>query len=85
MIGCSTAWALVFGAMALYTTPDGNKVMEIGLVAVLFGLACFPNSIAWALFGRAMATFLEDDRNRFWFNIGMALLLVVSVVPTLFE
>ena len=44
-----------------------------------------PNGIAWALFGRGIAGFLADDRRRQWFNIGMAVLLVVSVTPTLFE
>jgi threonine/homoserine/homoserine lactone efflux protein len=78
------AWAIVFAAMALYTTAAGNKVVEIGLIAVLFGLVCFPNGIVWTLFGRAIAGFLDNDTHRRWFNIGMAVLLVVSVLPTMF-
>ncbi|MEX2318262.1 MAG: LysE family translocator [Bauldia sp.] len=78
------AWAIVFGGMALYTTAGGNKVFEIGLFAVLFGLICLPNGVVWTLFGRAIAGFLENDVQRRWFNIGMAVLLVVSVVPTMF-
>lgn len=78
------AWAIVFGAMALYTTVGGNKVVEIGLIAVLFGLVCLPNGAVWALFGRAIAGFLADDTQRRWFNIGMAVLLVVSALPGLF-
>jgi threonine/homoserine/homoserine lactone efflux protein len=79
------AWAMGIGALALFTTASGNKVLEIGVIAALFGLACIPNGFAWALFGRAIAGFLADDRYRLWFNIGMALLLVLSVIPTLFE
>ena len=78
------AWAIVFGGMALYTTAGGDKVFEIGLFAVLFGLVCLPNGVVWTLFGRAIAGFLENDVQRRWFNIGMAVLLVVSVVPTMF-
>jgi threonine/homoserine/homoserine lactone efflux protein len=78
------AWAIVFAAMALYTTAAGNKVFEIGLIAVLFGLVCFPNGVVWTLFGRAIAGFLDNDTHRRWFNIGMAVLLVVSVLPTMF-
>jgi threonine/homoserine/homoserine lactone efflux protein len=78
------AWAIVFAAMALYTTAAGNKVVEIGLIAVLFGLVCFPNGVVWTLFGRAIAGFLDNDTHRRWFNIGMAVLLVVSVLPTMF-
>jgi threonine/homoserine/homoserine lactone efflux protein len=78
------AWAIVFGAMALYTTVGGNKVLEIGLIAVLFGLICLPNGVVWAVFGRAIAGFLADDTQRRRFNIAMAVLLVVSAVPGLF-
>jgi threonine/homoserine/homoserine lactone efflux protein len=51
---------------------------------VLFGLVCFPNGVVWTLFGRAIAGFLDNDTHRRWFNIGMAVLLVVSVLPTMF-
>lgn len=78
------AWAILFAAMALYTTAAGNKVLEIGLIAVLFGLVCLPNGVVWTLFGGAIARFLEDETQRRWFNIAMAVLLVASVVPTLF-
>jgi threonine/homoserine/homoserine lactone efflux protein len=78
------AWAIVFGATALYTTTGGNKVFEIGLIAVLFGVICLPNGVVWALFGRAIAGYLQDDRRRFWFNLVMAVLLVVSVLPAMF-
>jgi threonine/homoserine/homoserine lactone efflux protein len=73
------------GALALFTTSTGSKVVEVGIIAALFGIVCLPNGVAWTLFGRAIAGFLQDDRNRLWFNIGMAILLILSVVPTLFE
>jgi threonine/homoserine/homoserine lactone efflux protein len=79
------AWAMGIGALALFTTDGGSKVFEVGVIALLFGVVCLPNGIAWTLFGRAIAGFLQNDRNRLWFNIGMASLLVLSVIPTLFE
>jgi threonine/homoserine/homoserine lactone efflux protein len=79
------AWAIIISALALFTSPTGNQLLEIGLVALLFGLVCIPNGIVWALFGKAIARFLDDDRHRRIFNIVMALLLIASVVPTLFE
>lgn len=79
------AWAMIFGAMALFTTEGGNKPLQVGIIAVLFGALCLPNGFVWALFGRAIAGFLADDRQRFWFNVVMAVLLVLSVVPSLFE
>jgi threonine/homoserine/homoserine lactone efflux protein len=79
------AWAMIFGAMALFTTEGGNKPLQVGVIAVLFGALCLPNGIVWALFGRAIAGFLADDRQRFWFNVVMAVLLILSVIPSLFE
>ena len=78
------AWALVLGATALFTTPGGDPVVEIGVMALMFGLVCLPNGIVWALFGKAIARFLSDDRRRRIFNVSMAVLLVASVLPALF-
>jgi threonine/homoserine/homoserine lactone efflux protein len=78
------AWAIVLGGLALFTTEGGDKVFEIGLFALLFGLACVPNGIVWALFGSAIARFLANDHWRRRFNIAMAVILVVSTVPTMF-
>lgn len=80
------AWAMILGAMALFTASDGSgHVLQVAGMAVIFGALCLPNGFVWALFGRAIAGFLADDRQRFWFNIGMAVLLVASAVPSLFE
>ena len=78
------AWALMFGATALFTTPTGDPWAEVGAIAVAFGLVCLPNGAVWCLFGTAIARFLADDRRRQVFNIIMAVLLVASVVPALF-
>jgi len=78
-------WAMFIGALALFTTTSGNRPLQVALIAALFGLACLPNGVAWALFGRSIAGYLQNDRVRFWFNLVMAALLIVSVVPTLFE
>jgi threonine/homoserine/homoserine lactone efflux protein len=72
--------------MALFISGNGGShVLEIAVMAIIFGALCVPNGFVWALFGRAIAGFLADDRQRFWFNIVMAALLVISAVPSLFE
>jgi threonine/homoserine/homoserine lactone efflux protein len=77
------AWAILFAGTALFVTANGNRVLQVGLIAVLFGLVTLPNGIVWALFGRAIAGFLQDDTRRRWFNITMAILLVASALPAL--
>ncbi|MCB1496756.1 MAG: LysE family translocator [Bauldia sp.] len=77
------AWALVLGAATLFTTPGGDPIAEIAVMAAMFGLVCLPNGVVWCLFGTAIARFLSDTRRRRIFNVTMAVLLVVSVIPTL--
>ena len=79
------AWAIIIGALALYTSPAATRSCRSALIAVLFGLVCVPNGVVWCLFGRAIAGFLEDDRRRRWFKSAMAILLVALGIPTLFE
>lgn len=78
------AWAVMFGATAFFTSVGGDRVIEFGLMALMFSLLCVPILVVWCLFGAAIARFLDDDRRRRWFNMTMAVLLVASVVPTLF-
>ncbi len=75
------AWAIVFGAMGLFLTEGGNTLVQVAVIAFVFGALCVPNGIVWALFGRAIAGFLQDDTHRRWFNAVMAGLLVVSALP----
>ena len=77
------AWAIVFGMTALFTTAGGDPVLEIGTMALMFGVVCLPNCVVWCLFGTRIARFLSDDRRRRAFNVTMAALLVASVLPTL--
>lgn len=77
------AWAMALGSVPLFTTPEGNPLFEVTRIALIFALVCFPGVSAWCLFGRAIAGFLADPWRRRWFNAAMAVLLVVSVAPTL--
>jgi threonine/homoserine/homoserine lactone efflux protein len=79
------AWAMVIGGIALFTTTNSNPVVQVGAMALLFGLVCVPNCVTWCVFGTAIARYLANDRHRMVFNIAMAALLVLSVVPTVFE
>lgn len=78
------AWAMILGATAIFTTTGGDPFIEVGTIALMFGLVCLPNGIVWCLFGTAIARLLSDNRHRHVFNITMAVLLIASVVPVLF-
>ena len=78
------AWVMAVYAVATYTAP-AHYLLSVVIVAMVFGLVNIPCVGSWAVFGQAMRRFLADPRNLRAFNIIMALLLVASIWPILFE
>lgn len=78
------AWIMAVTAMALFV-PAGSPILSGVLVLVaVFALMSLPSAAAWCLFGTAISGFLDSDRRIAVFNALMALILVVSALPTLF-
>ncbi|WP_407528507.1 LysE family translocator [Methylobacterium oryzisoli] len=75
------AWIMALGAVTTYTTPQGDAVTEIVVIAVIFDLVCLPTVALWAGFGVVIGRVLErSPRGLRAFNVAMGLLLVLSVV-----
>jgi threonine/homoserine/homoserine lactone efflux protein len=53
------------------------------VIAVIFAVICLPSNFTWAGFGMALRGFLADPARLKWFNIGMGVLLVLTLVPML--
>ena len=78
------AWVMAVSAIAAYTTPAGHT-RSVLIVALAFGLVNLPSVSVWALFGSAMSATLHDPARARVFNTVMAVLLVASLAPILFE
>ena len=78
------AWIIAVGAIATYTTLNGDVVREVLFIAGVFTLVTFPTVALWTLFGTAIRRLLRSPRARTLFNWGMAALLVASLVPFAF-
>ena len=77
------AWTLALGALAAFTTPGldvGASLLEVGLLAVLFGVIAFVALVIWCLFGVVIARALRNPRRQKMFQLSLAALLAVSVV-----
>jgi threonine/homoserine/homoserine lactone efflux protein len=76
------AWVMAVTSIAAYTVPSAYvaSVFTVGLVYVLVNV---PSMSTWTLFGTGLRRFMSDPRQVRWFNIGMAVLLVVSLAPLL--
>jgi threonine/homoserine/homoserine lactone efflux protein len=72
---------IALGALAAFTTGEGEVVSQTAVIASVLAAACFASVAIWAGFGAAIARFLGSPRARKVFNWSMAGLLAVSLLP----
>ena len=77
-------WAMAVGAMTAYA-PAQHYLLNVVIVVLVFGLVNTPCIFAWTLFGVSMRRFLDRAAVLRGFNIAMAALLVLSLIPGLHE
>ena len=76
----ATFLAVVIGGVALYVRP-GHEWIDFPVMLVVMTVATVGAVTLWTGFGVALRRFLRDPARARIFNISMALLLVVSIVP----
>ncbi|CAN7335994.1 LysE family translocator [Pararhizobium sp. LjRoot235] len=76
------AWVMAVTAMATYTNEQ-SYLFSVAVVGVIFAIVNVPSVSTWAGFGSALRQWLSDPVRLKWFNITMAVLLVVSLWPML--
>jgi threonine/homoserine/homoserine lactone efflux protein len=76
------AWVMAISAMAAYTDP-GRYTLTVVVVALTFAIVGIPTLSTWAGFGSALREWLSHPVRLKWFNMIMAILLVLSLWPML--
>jgi threonine/homoserine/homoserine lactone efflux protein len=74
------AWAMALTATSVYTQPDAFY-LSVVIVALVFGAINLPSVGVWAGFGVGLRGFLAVPARLRVFNVAMAVLLALSVVP----
>lgn len=77
------AWIMAVGALALFVSPVEAALPAVIGIALVFAATALPSTVVWCLFGTAISRHLDSDRRVAIFNGAMALILVVSMIPTL--
>ncbi|MFA6264619.1 MAG: LysE family translocator [Pseudolabrys sp.] len=74
--------ALVMGlsVISIYVRPD-HRLDDVPIVLAVYAIATVATVVTWTGFGVALRGILTNPRHARTFNIVMALLLVVSIVP----
>ena len=76
------AWVMAVTAMATYTDPDAFY-FSVVMVGAVFAIVNVPSVSTWAGFGSVLREWLSVPPRLKWFNITMAILLVLSLWPML--
>ena len=76
------AWVMAVTAMATYTSEQ-RYLVSVLIVGAIFAIVNVPSVSTWAGFGSALRQWLSDPVRLKWFNITMAVLLVLSLWPML--
>ncbi|WNG19842.1 LysE family translocator [Cystobacter fuscus] len=79
------AWIMAAGAVTTYTSPDRDVLIESLLIAGIFAAVSFPCVALWASVGAALERLLREPLWLRVFNVTMAVLVVASVLPFVFE
>ena len=79
------AWVMAIGALVTYGASTGPTVPQVLMIALVFFVFGSPCTCAWLWIGASLKRLLTRPGTARAFNLGMALLLVISMVPTIIE
>lgn len=79
------AWIMATGAVAAYTSTASDIYVQVLFIALVFLLVSFPCLGSWLFFGVWLKRFLKDPLHQKIFNWCMASLLVISIIPIIYE
>ncbi len=79
------AWVMAMGAIAAFTLPNNPMLWQVTVIAFIFLLVAFPCVGIWLIFGIKLQQVFTNTQSQRVFNWLMASLLVVSILPTVFE
>mgnify|MGYP005988612231 CR=1 FL=1 len=78
-------WIKIITAMSVYVTSVEYATMQIMIITLIFFITVIISANSWALGGVILKKLIKSDVGIKRFNIIMAILLVLSIVPTIFE
>lgn len=79
------AWIVATGAIAAFTSSGGDLLTQQLIISLTFFIVSFPCVGVWLLFGSMLQNALNSQSHRRIFNLFMAGLLVLSVLPVMHE
>ena len=78
------AISVTLSTITAYTGASDTPTFDLVIILSLFFLVTVGSTVAWTIAGEYIGKFLKKDRTRRLFNISMAAILVVSLLPVIF-
>jgi threonine/homoserine/homoserine lactone efflux protein len=75
-------WVMAMTAAAAYSNPE-RYIVTMPLIALAFAIVNIPSASIWTGFGSVLREWLSHPGRLKWFNISLAVLLVLSLWPML--
>ncbi|HEY2144638.1 MAG TPA: LysE family translocator [Steroidobacteraceae bacterium] len=78
-------WVVALGVVTTYTAVNQTlplQIVALSAIALVITVVCVS---CWTYFGALLRRYLHTENHRRWFNYSMAALLVVSILPVLWE
>jgi threonine/homoserine/homoserine lactone efflux protein len=79
------AWIMGTSALAAFTTLGETFFLQVLIICITFAIITLPCAGVWLVFGAGLQRFLKDPKHLRLFNLAMALLLVASILPVVWE
>ncbi|GIU10262.1 lysine transporter LysE [Shewanella sp. MBTL60-112-B2] len=75
------AWIMGIGAVAAFTSMSQTLAPQVLTISLVFFVVALPSAFVWLGFGVALKRILKNQKQQKIFNVTMALLLVLSILP----
>ncbi len=79
------AWIMASGAVAAFTAPGPDLHLQVFTVTVAFFSVSFPCAGTWLVFGVGLKRIFTTPSLQRIFNLTMASVLVISILPVIFD
>lgn len=79
------AWIMAITAISIFVTSKDDSLIQVTIIAVIYMLSGVVSTNTWTVGGLLLKRFMKEESSVRKFNILMAVLLVVSVLPIIFE
>ena len=79
------AWIMAITSISVFVTSNENSLLQVLTIAFIYLLSGVISTNSWALGGVVLKKVIKDRKSVKIFNVTMAILLVASILPFIFE